>query len=337
MAAALAGAALGLTACQPGEDAGTEDAGSQNAVEITVTAALEAVDGGSVAVAFVPDAATPWAGLLVSAPADGGLDIFNADGEALQRVTGPRLNSLAVAPNFALRGESLPLIIGVDPATGSVRGYVLVRSAPTAIEAPLEAIEPEGGAAAVCFADEAPGHLDIVVLGRDAVATTWRIRDTGADLISAEQTGRFALPAPARACATLDRDIFVTGPTLGLTRISAGGNAEVRGGPAAVSVAAGTMNGRRVVIASDGQSDTLMVLSADTLSMIADVRIITGMSTPGTEQPGALAVSDASFGGTSYQSGLVAIVGDEDGRIRIVARESFARTLTLASTQTVEG
>lgn len=283
--------------------------------------------GGSGSVAFVPNADTPWAGLIVSAPVDGGLDIFNVDGEALERVTGPRLTSLAVSPGFALRGESLPLVIGVDSGSGTVRGYVLLRSEPTAIEAPLAPIEPEGGAAAVCFVDEAPGHLDIAILGREARATTWRIRDTGGDLIDAQQTGSFSLPAPARTCASFQDSLYVSGPTLALTRINASGTVEARGGPNADSLAAGLLLGRPVVVAAGGPGETLLILDGRDLSPVQSVRIVDGMSTPGVERPVSVAISAESFGGTAYQSGLVAVVDGSDNRIRFIARETFARAL----------
>lgn len=327
MAAALLGAALGLTACDPGE---VSDQPEQevDAVDVTVTAAMDAVEGGSGAVAFVPNAETPWAGLVVAAPLDGGLDIFNVDGEALERITGPRLNSLAVSPGFALRGESLPLIVGVDGSSGTVRGYVLVRSEPTAIEAPLAPIEPEGGASAVCFIEEAPGHLDIAVLGREARVTTWRIRDTGGDLIGAEQTGSYALPAPARTCASFQDELYVAGPTLSVTRINASGAIEARGAPSAQSLSAGVLLGRPVVIASGGSTGGLAVLDGRDLSVLQNLQIVDGMSTPGVEEPAFVAMTTESYGGTAYQAGIIAVVDETDDRIRFIARETFARALS---------
>ena len=327
LAAALLGATLGLTACDPGET-GDEPEQEVDAVEVTVTAAMDAVEGGSGAVAFVPNADTPWAGLIVSAPLDGGLDIFNVDGEALERVTGPRLNSLAVSPGFALRGESLPLIVGVETATGAVRGYVLLRSEPTAVEAPLAPIEPEGGASAVCFIEEAPGHLDIAVLGREARVTTWRIRDTGGDLIGAEQTGSYALPAPARTCASFQDELYVAGPTLSVTRISPSGMSEARGVPSAEGLTAGLLLGRPVVIAAGGTTGGLAILDGRDLSLLQNIRIVDGMSTPGVEQAVSVTMSTESYGGTAYQSGIVAVVDGADNRIRFIARETFARALS---------
>jgi len=327
LAAGLIGAAL--AGCQPAADeipaeqAGDTANGAAIA-DITVTAAFEPVEGGVLAVDFVPDTNTPWAGLIVTAPRDGGLDFYNADGESVTRVTGSRLTSLAVAPNFALRGEALPLILGV-------RGYVLLRSGPDAIEAPLSPIVLDGGAAALCFVREGAGFVEIAVLGRDAVAEVWRISDNGGDLIGAERVRAVRLDGPARTCASMDGALFVSGPTTRITRIESGSGTGVQAGYNALSLAAGVIAGRPVLLASNGEDDTLRSFDARTLQPLAPVRIIDGLSTPGIDRPGALAISEASFGGASYQSGLIAAVDEADGRVRVVARESFARDLTLAT------
>ena len=48
-----------------------------------VTAAFTGVEGGASALAFLPDGDAPSLGLVISAPREGGLDIFNLDGELL--------------------------------------------------------------------------------------------------------------------------------------------------------------------------------------------------------------------------------------------------------------
>ncbi|MEE2566657.1 hypothetical protein [Hyphobacterium marinum] len=334
LAAGLIGAAL--AGCQPAADETPAEEVGDTAngaaiADITVTAAFEPVEGGVLAVDFVPDTNTPWAGLIVTAPRDGGLDFYNADGESVTRVTGSRLTSLAVAPNFALRGEALPLILGVDTQSGGVRGYVLLRSGPDAIEAPLSPIVLDGGAAALCFVREGAGFVEIAVLGREAVAEVWRISDNGGDLIGAERVRAIRLDGPARTCASMDGALFVSGPTTSITRIESGSGTGVQAGYNALSLAAGVIAGRPVLLASNGEDDTLRSFDARTLQPLAPVRIIDGLSTPGIDRPGALAISEVSFGGASYQSGLIAAVDEADGRVRVVARESFARDLTLAT------
>lgn len=328
-----------LSACQPSSD--PENAADETRVDaideddgvtdVTVTAAFEPIEGGTLAVDFIPDADAPWTGLVVTAPRDGGLDLYNTDGENVARITGPRLTGLAVSPNFALRGESLPLILGVDGQAGHVRGYVLLRSGPDAIEAPLSDIQPSGGASNLCFVREGAGFVDIAVLGRESVVELWRISDDGGDVIGAERLRSTRLNAPARTCTAQDGDVFVSGPTSSLTRLDSSGAATGDVPMNALNLASGIMAGRPVVLAADGNSETLRIFDARTLDMVSTLRVVTGLSTPGVTRPGALAISDASYGGMSYQSGLIAVVDEADGRVRVIARESFARDITLAN------
>ncbi len=284
-------------------------------------------DGVS-AITFLPDPATVWAGLIAVASTEGGIDLFNPDGEPVYRMTGPRLWGLAAAPGFQLRGEALPLIFGADRNTNLVRAYALLRSGPEIIEAPIEPIGPEGEIAAVCGLGEGIGYVDLMVLSRGTTAEIWRISDNGGERIGADRRARFELPAPARTCAAGNDGIYASGPAGGIFRLDADGNALVQIDGFASSLAAGEFLGRPVLILSDGISRTLEIRDGTSLELIGNAVIRNGFSIPGIEQPGALAASAASFGGASYQSGLVAIADETDGRVRLIARETFARGIT---------
>lgn len=284
-------------------------------------------DGVS-AIAFLPDPATAWAGLIAVASTEGGIDLFNPDGESVYRMTGPRLWGLAAAPGFQLRGEALPLIFGADRNTNLVRAYALLRSGPEIIEAPIEPIGPEGEIAAVCGLGEGIGFVDLMVLSRGTTAEIWRISDNGGERIGAERRARFELPAPARTCTAANDEIYASGPAGGVFRLDIDGNTLVQIDGFASSLAAGEFLGRPVVILSDGVSRTLEIRDGTSLELIGNAIIRNGFSIPGIEQPGAIAATAASFGGASYQSGLVAIADETDGRVRLIARETFARGIT---------
>jgi len=302
---------------------------SSTITDITVTAAFQDIESTARAVAFIPDEDAPWTGLIITAPRDGGLDLFNADGEIVTRMTGPRLSGLAVSPNFALRGEALPLIIGVDTQDNILRAYVLVRSGPNAIEAPLAPITMEA-ASNLCFVREGAGFVEIAVLGRDASAEIWRISDSGGDLIGTELIRSYTLPAPARTCTSIDGAVYVGGPTSSLLKLESDGTISAQTPFNAVHMASSRLGGRAVIIAASGQDETLQVFDAQTLARVTTARVVMGLSTPGISRPGAMAISEASYGGASYQSGLVAIIDEDDGRVRVIARESFARDVVLA-------
>ncbi|MEE2525005.1 hypothetical protein V0U79_01405 [Hyphobacterium sp. HN65] len=322
-----------LAACDPAQPDATGDTTSQLAddgyLEMVSTGVMEPVQTEGVsAVSFVPDTSTAWAGLVAVAPTEGGIDLFNADGESVHRMTGPRLWGLATAPGFQLRGEALPLLFGADRNTNLVRAFALLRDGPELIEAPIQPIGPQGDIASVCALGEGIGYVDLVVLSRGTSVEIWRVADDGGDLIGAERRARFDLPSPARSCVASDGAIYAASPAGGIFRFDEEGNVTAQIDGYASALAAGDFLGRPVLILSDGNSETLNVRDGTTLSPIGNVIVRDGFSIPGVDRPGALAATEASFGGASYQSGLVAIADEEDGRVRLVARETFARGIT---------
>lgn len=329
-----ASGALLLAACDPVSDpqlADTETFDTNNAyLELVSTGVMEDVESdGAAAVAFLPDAEIAWAGLLATATREGGIDLYNVDGEAVHRMTGPRVWGLATAPGFQLRGESLPLLFGADRDTNLVRAYALLRAGPTLVEAPIQPIGPEGDIASVCGLGEGIGYVDLMVLSRGTTAEIWRVSDNGGDLIGATRRARIELPSPVRTCTSGNGHIYASGPAGGIFRLSEDGNIEQQIDGYAVSLAAGEFLGRPILILADGNSETMEIRDGRTLELIGDVIIRNGFSIPGVDVPGAVAASEASYGGAAYQSGLVAIADESDGRVRLIARETFARGITV--------
>lgn len=329
----LTSTALLLAACEPADTGTSGDTGSALAgndyLEMVSTGVMEPVETQGVsAVAFLPDSATAWAGLVAVAPTEGGIDLYNADGQSVHRMTGPRLWGLASAPGFQLRGEALPLLFGADRNTNLVRAYALLRNGPELIEAPIEPIGPQGDISSVCGLGEGIGYVDLVVLSRGTSVDVWRVSDNGGDLIGAERRASFDLPAPARSCVASGGSIYAASPAGGIFRFDANGNVTAQIDGYASALAAGDFLGRPVLILSDGNSETLDVRDGASLDLIGNVIVRDGFSIPGVDRPGAIAATASSFGGASYQSGLVAIADEEDGRVRLVARETFARGIT---------
>ena len=192
-------------------------------MEVLVTAAFTGVQGGGGAVGFLPDPDAPSLGYVVAAPREGGLDFFNLDGELVTRHAGARLTSIAVAPDFELRGESLPLVFGASPDNDQVYGYAVVRAGARVLDLPLAAVDAADGVAGICLLREGAGYVDLVILGTGASAEVWRVRDAGDDALSVESLRQFPLPAPARQCDTFDNDIYTLSPAGGLTRLDAQG------------------------------------------------------------------------------------------------------------------
>jgi len=294
--------------------------------DIPVTQVFEEAGGGR-AIGFLPDAETVWAGNFVATVRDGGMDLYNSDGEIIANMSGPRLNGVATAPNFALRGVSLPLVISVDANTDQVRAYALSRQeeTPSLFDLPLSPIEIEGGAASVCVYEEGPGYVDIVVVGQMARAGIWRISDTGGELVNASQRSGFTLDAPARACAVSGADIIFASPSAGLALVNADGETLAERADPVVNVAYGDFFGTRRILVTTGENP-IQLYDPQTLEPLEQIELVTALSAEGVELPGPLAVSRESFGGV-YRTGVLIVEDRASGTLKAVARDTFARQL----------
>ena len=292
-----------------------------------VTAAFTSVDGGASALAFLPDPDAPSLGFVVSAPREGGLDFFNLDGELTRRHAGARLTGLAAAPEFQLRGEDLPLVFGASPDNGSVFGYAIVRDGPNVLDLPLDQPDTGNGVAGLCLLREEPGFVELVVLETGAEAEVWRVRDSGGDTLSVEQMRSFPLPAPARQCTVFDNDIYTTSPAGGLTRLDAGGTILAEASFPASGITVGEFSGTRLLLATDGNGETIRSFDARTLEPREAISVVDGLSTPGIGQPGALTVSPADYGFTAYSDGMLAIFDQSDARLKVISRAAFSRAV----------
>jgi len=293
--------------------------------EVLVTAAFEAGNGDVSAVTFLPRADVPSLGAIIAAPRDGGLDLYDADGERRAQHAGARLTTLATAPGFQLRGESLPLIFGSAADGSGVLGFAVVMDQFTVLDLPLGEIEPVDGVAGLCLLEEGIGYVDLVILGTGASAEIWRISDTGEDALNVTRTAQMPLPAPARACSAMGESLYVLSPAAGVARLTESGEVVAEVAVAASGLATGQFNGTPLVITSTGNGANLEAFDANDLMPTATITVVDGLSTPGVGQAGAISVTDQTYGYTAYSQGMVAIFDREDQRVKVISREAFAR------------
>ncbi len=310
------------------EETGLAETGGP--VELLVTAAFTAVEGGGGAVGFLPDPQSPSLGLILSAPRVGGLDLYDLDGILKTRHAGERLTGLATAPDFELRGEALPLIFGAAADSQAVRGFAVVRDGAQVLDLPLGAIEPLDGVSGLCLMREGAGFVELVVLNTGAHAEIWRVRDAGEDQLSVERIRDFPLPDPARHCATFDGDIYTASPAGGLARLSGDGTLLAETPYPAASLTVGEFNGTRLVLATNGNGETVETFDAATLDAGISIDIVDGLSTQGVQVPGALAVTSADYGYTAYANGLLAVYDTGAGRLKVVSRDALTRAVVSA-------
>ena len=272
----------------------------------------------------------PSLGFVLSAPAAGGIDIFDLDGLLKTRHAGERLTGLAVAPDFELRGEALPLIFGSVGESDAVRGYAVVRDGAQVLDLPLGAIEPIDGVAGLCLMREGTGFVELVVLGNGAHAEIWRVRDAGSDQLTVERIRDFPLPAPARQCATLDGNIYTASPVGGIARLSGEGTILAEDPFRAANISLGDFNGTRLVLATSGTGTTVETFNAETLVRGRALDIVDGLSTQGIQVPAALSVSAADFGYTAYANGLMVVFDNGADRLKVVSRDAMSRAIVTA-------
>ena len=56
-------------------------------------------------------------------------------------------------------------------------------------------------------------------------------------------------------------------------------------------------------------------------AIFSSIDIVDGLSTPGVQSPGALAVTSADYGYTAYANGLLAVYDTDAGRLKVVSRD----------------
>ena len=321
-----------LAACGPTPEQAIEEAAEAEASnrEVLVTAAFVSVQGGAAALGFLPNRDSASLGLIVSAPREGGLDLFDADGVLRTRHAGERLSGLATAPGFQLRGENLPLIFGASPSSNSVLGYAVVTDGIRVLDLPLAATTPLDGVAGLCLYREGVGYVDLVILSTGASAEIWRIRDAGQDVLNVEQRQSFALTAPARQCATLDGDIYLASPAGGITRMGPDGVIAAENSQSVTGLAVSDFNGSRLVLATDGATGQVHTFYAHDLLPASELTVVDGLSTPGIERPSGIAITSESYGFTAYISGMIAVFDQDDQRIKVISHDAATRALVSA-------
>jgi len=275
---------------------------------------------------FLPNDEAAWTGLLAGTPAGGGFNIFNIEGQAILSADGPRLRGLSGVPDFALRGEEFPLLLGID-GKKVLRGFVIAEQVGDIIEVPLE-----GGAdrkwASACLFASGIGFVDLALLGTGPQAAIVRVRDTGGASLAVEERTRLRLPYPASNCAAAQGDLIVAAPTAGMIRLSL--DSEILAETTGLSIfdiAYVELLGRPVLLTAMPNTAALSVYDANTLTEIARLETAGGLGASGFVRPTALAATPESYGGMAFSTGLVAAYDREDGEIKLVARDVVSRAV----------
>lgn len=326
LSAALSGGLLLMAGCEAPAPKNEDNDVTVETRNAMVTGAFETA-GRAESLIFLPNDDAPWTGLLASSLTGGGFDVYNIDGETIISAAGPELRGLAGVSNFALRGETFPLLFGIDDM-GALRGFVIVRETREVIELPLESEAALSTAAGVCLFSQGIGYVELAVLGEDAEARIVRVRDAGGAGLSVEERAARTLPFPARSCAAAEDDLLVAGPTAGLARVTPeSAQSAFAAGLSVADVSYTELLGRPVALIASAQTGLVSVYDARSLDLIVDVQFEDGLSAPAFERPTALAVTEANYGGMAFSSGIMAVYDAADSSVKLVAREVLSRTV----------
>lgn len=309
-ACAAAVAACGEQTAAPAPETETETI-SATAATTMVTAVDGFSDLGSdvADIALVP-VSPPYQSRAIFALEAGGFAVGDLNEVALTSVGGPRVESIAAAPSFVLRGSPLPLVFVAGGELEAPAAYVFFAEEGQLLPAPVQPIAPDLNARAVCVERDGPAIVTFAVVG-DTRAERWRVRDTGDDLLTAEFVEEIADGAGARGCV-VD----------GLTTARADAGGEIAGadwtlrGVDDVAVA-----GRTVYTAASirGEVDVIRESGAP-----SSIRVRPGINSPGAAAPFRIAASTANFGG-SFGGGVVLV--SEGRSVSILALDMIQSTL----------
>jgi hypothetical protein len=292
-------------------------------VSIFSAQSIGPVEGGISALAFAPNATIPWEGRLLVAPKTGGLIAYGIEGKAGNQIEGKTYTSIAAQAGFELRQLKTSFVLAVD-ASGHLDAMIVDDARGQIFAAPLDGI-PLTGVSGVCAMQSLPPAPNFGLTRTDGSFEQWQIKDTGQDQLQAKLISSGKLTIPASNCASANRDMFVSGTDGGVFRV------DLQGTPA-ISSGIDTPISNWVVIAPDeaeyhllsSQEDKAQLAKYDAkLVRTGSIIAVQSLSMPAISQPGALAISNWSFGGSGFSAGLMAIADDSNGKISLIVLDTL--------------
>jgi len=306
---------LALAACDTQQEIvaePTEIVSGTPSVEATAIEGYEDLGGDVTDLLLIPNA-QPFLGRgLVSLATGGFVAIDFAFGEH-QAIEGPRVGFMTAAPDFQIRGEALPLVIGAGGELTHPRAWLYLVDDALMVEVPMDPISPDAPVLGLCAERTTAAYIDLVVLTPDA-AQTWRISDNGGEQLTAEMTHEEPLTRTTLQCAVVNHE---------LAAVAASGATRVLG-----SSAWGFSDGVDVASAPSEDGDWALVArpSEQMVSAVSpegeevEIQLVAGLNTPSIAAPYAITASAANFG-ASFNAGLL-MVADGD-RVNVIALDTL--------------
>ncbi len=326
---AACAAALTLAACE-------DRAAPSEEVDLTPIIELQAVARYELPVtvrdlAALPDATSPFRGLIVAVTDDGAGQLISLSENRVIEAPGLQGNDVDVAADFALRGQTAPLILAAGGPGDGFAAFLTIETGDTLTRelaiapAPMDDVPVDFIPTRVCVIRVGSGIVDARI-GDDAGQTAFvRVQDTGAEALSVsvldEATG------PVDACETRTskgRAVLVDISTVREAQrlVTAQQNAEDAGatlpGLTETQEAADALPDPFPKVPDIVRIATLAEEGVLTVSepefdgeALAQIRIVASFSGEMVLTPRALTASPANYGGT-FNAGFIAVADGRD-------------------------
>ena len=272
----------------------------------------------------------PWEGRLVIASSTGGLKVVDVEGEEDSTWNGDTITALASQPGFNLRGLGASIILAVN-TDGTLKSFIVDDARGQLIELPVSGL-PTEGITALCTVKAETDDPAFLIGKADKTLAVWHISDKGEAALSAQKIIDGKLAIAISNCAALGDDAVATGAKGGLFRLSLKNDVRMLQGveSAPGKVAALTIKDKKIILISDPAAGNLHAYDENLLALY-NLKTPKALSTPGAANPGALAVSSHSFGGTGFSAGLIAVADDSTNRIALVVLDTIPTSATAKS------
>ena len=337
-----------ISGCQPSQSGVP---GSDLAVDLpaTVVATAETTvtlqDGASDPAIWI-DALNPQNSLILGSSAEGGLELYELDGNRVGVMPDRPIGLLDVRYNFPLAGNEVDLIVGYDIGAAELIVYTMDSDLRNLREVSTHPIKTEAEIEGLCmYVSPLSGKFYVFASGAGMIRQ-WELFDlTGR--VAARQIRSIPVGMGAGHCTVHDREsaLYSSQETVGLWQLDAEPETEVE--PQAVDLVkpfgrfSGAVKGVAIyefageggyLLVSDADANRLHIYDLLTHEQIGTISIDAGALIDGVEESEGLAATSMNLS-DAYGNGLLVLADDDNEgdhtNYKMVAWKDLAASLGL--------
>jgi len=220
---------MSLAACQPAAPKSTRQAdietvtGEPAPLEVYAQAETQAVEQGAVvSAAILLDRGQPASSRIIGAAGEGGVEVYNLEGQRLSADASRRITLVDVHYNFDLRGRDVPLVVAIDAASSELLAYTLDPANNGLVLASQPGLSTDIEVGGLCLYHSAlSGKFYVFALG-EGYAQQWELYDQDG-VITGRRIRNLAVGFGSAQCTVSDRDamLYYSQETVGVWRLNA--------------------------------------------------------------------------------------------------------------------